>query len=99
MKRIFVILMLVALLPFCFVEKANANKQYDHTPDEYLFYDTTTGQPFVYNRTLSNFAGSQLCFSCPFARNLNISGNHIEFYITNEDFMWFVENYGKLYRF
>lgn len=70
MKRIFVILMLVALLPFCFVEKANANKQYDHTPDEYLFYDTTTGQPFVYNRTLSNLAGSQLCFSCPFARSV-----------------------------
>ena len=90
--------MLVVLFPFCFVEEANADNRYDHTPDEYLFYDTTTGQPFVYNRTLSNVSGDHLYFNCPFARNLNISGKHIEFYITNEDFMWFIgrkatENY------
>lgn len=65
------------------------NAQTEVIPDEFVFYDTTTGAPFVYNKTLNtnqNIYG----FSCPIAYNVIVSNNYLRFEITNEDFYWHI---------
>lgn len=72
------------------------NLQAEVIPNEVVFYDTTSGKPFTYSRTIEG--NGYVDFSCPFAENVVTSGMHIEFTISNEDFKWFVmrhypENY------
>lgn len=73
------------LLPCCNVLAATEER----IPNEYLFYDVDSGEPFVYNKTIAN-RGNIHMFNIPFAQNIVVNGNHLEFSITNEDFRWFV---------
>lgn len=61
----------------------------EREPNEIVFYDTTTGDPFVYNNTISDTKDIDF-FNIPFAYNIVVDGGHLEFSITNEDFKWFV---------
>lgn len=90
----FVFLVISVLLS---VMNASATNSYEHNPDEYLYYDVNSGQPFVYDKTFENFRGSAV-FDCPFAQNIVAGGNHVAFSISSEDFKWFIirkatENY------
>ena len=61
----------------------------ERTPNEYLFYDINSSAPFVYNNTI-NMRGNINHFNIPFAYDVVVDGNHLDFSISNEDFKWFV---------
>ena len=86
MKHIisFVICMLLSV-----VNASAANERYEHEPDDYVYYDVNSGQPFVYDRTFPGYTGKTY-FNCPFAYNIIDGGNRVSFSITNEDFKWFI---------
>ncbi len=65
-------------------------------PNEVVFYNTKSGEPFTYSRTLEG--NGYVLFNCPFVDNVVVDGMHIEFTISNENFKNFVmkrcsENY------
>lgn len=94
MKHIisFVICMLLSVM-----NASAINERYEHDPDDYVYYNVNSGQPFVYDRTFTGFTG-KVYFNCPFAYNVVDGGDRIAFTITSEDFEWFIrrkatENY------
>ena len=79
------ILFFMLLLPCCNI----AASEEERVPNEYVFYDVDSGEPFVYNKTIEGRANIDF-FNIPFAYNIVVNGQHLEFSITNEDFRWFV---------
>ena len=57
----------------------------ERTPNKYLFYDINSSAPFVYNNTIG-MRGNINYFNIPFAYDVVVDGNHLEFSISNEDF-------------
>lgn len=62
--------------------------QAENMPNEVVFYDTTSGKPFTYSKTMEG--SGYIDFNCPFVDNVVINGMHIEFTISNENFKWYV---------
>lgn len=54
----------------------------ERTPNEYLFYDINSSAPFVYNNTIG-MRGNINYFNIPFAYDVVVDGNHLEFSISN----------------
>ena len=89
------------LLLFGVIFGLSMNAQTSAVPNEFVFYDTTTGAPFTYDNTL-NTGLDVYSFICGIAYDVSYSGNHLKFSISNEDFKWQVmrrttENYVDFY--
>lgn len=82
MKQIIIFLL-------CIFSTITIQAQSSTVPDEVVFYDITSGDPFTYNKTIQK-SGHIENFSCPFAYDVEVKDNHLEFSITNEDFKWFI---------
>lgn len=82
MKQIIIFLL-------CIFSTITTQAQSSTVPDEVVFYDITSGAPFTYNKTIPK-SGHIENFSCPFAYDVKVKDNHLEFSITNEDFKWFI---------
>lgn len=66
-----------------------ASAQSSYVPDEFVFYDARSGEPFVYDGTINT--GQEIAsFQCGIAYDVTYSGNHLHFSITNEDFKWHI---------
>lgn len=68
-------------------------------PNYIVSYDLRTGNPFVYNHTIAEPGYKIDNFSLPFAYDVCVSGGHLEFSVTNEDFRFYFlkERYSKNY--
>lgn len=73
----------------CIFSTITIQAQSSTVPDEVVFYDITSGAPFTYNKTIQK-SGHIENFSCPFAYDVKVKDNHLEFSITNEDFKWYI---------
>lgn len=51
-------------------------------------YHAVPGSSFTYSHTFSEL--SNISFSLPFATSMNVSGNHLSFTISYDDFVWFI---------
>lgn len=80
---------LVFLLLISLVFGLTVNAQSPYVPDEFVFYDTTSGAPFIYDKAI-NTNRDIYGFNCPIAYDVQVSGNHLRFAITNEDFRWHI---------
>ena len=73
----------------CIFSTITIQAQSSTVPDEVVFYDITSGAPFTYNKTIQK-SGHIENFSCPFAYDVKVKDNNLEFSITNEDFKWYI---------
>ncbi len=71
MKQIIIFLL-------CIFSTITIQAQSSTVPDEVVFYDITSGAPFTYNKTIQK-SGHIENFSCPFAYDVEVKDNHLEF--------------------
>ena len=62
-------------------------------PNDFVFYDTTSGEPFTYSKTIEG--NGTIDFDCAIADNVTINGMHVEFTISNENFIWHIKRKNK----
>lgn len=67
--------------------------------NDLVSYNINTGEPFVYSYTMKEPGYYFDNISLPFAYDMVVSGPHIEFSVTNEDFRFYFlkERYSKDY--
>lgn len=66
------------LFLLCIFSTITVQAQSSTVPDEVVFYDITSGDPFTYNKTIQK-SGHIENFSCPFAYDVKVKDNHLEF--------------------
>lgn len=79
----------IIFMLICLVFGLSMKAQTSYVPDEFVFYDARSGEPFIYDGTLNT--GQEIAsFHCGIAYDVTYSGNHLHFSITNEDFKWHI---------